>query len=205
MVLCCDIFLPIHNFRPAVRPFANIILSVCRSMAILATFPLIATFVAVPAIAEKLLQAQITASAPNLTTMAVLPKVFSDSDSPFRILPLGDSLTFGCGYTAQPPGWYAVCDHNSSGSYRAALWASLNASGADVLFVGRETAGPTWVPASQRAHEGHPGWTIAALTNIVAATVAATHPDAVLLLAGTNDVGQGHELATIVADMTSLH
>ena len=72
-----------------------------------------------------------------------------------RILPLGDSITFGCGSDAAPPDWYACCTA-SSGGYRAPLWAALNASvqNVSVQFVGTESNGPEWVPISQRAHEG---------------------------------------------------
>lgn len=78
-----------------------------------------------------------------------------------RILPLGDSITFGCGSDAAPPDWYACCTA-TSGGYRAPLWGILNSSAvnASALFVGTESNGPGWVPEEQRAHEGHPGWTI---------------------------------------------
>ena len=120
-------------------------------------------------------------------------------------LPQGDSITLSCGYEAGPPHWYAVCDHGS-GSYRAGLWAALNASGADTVFVGRspEGGGPAWMPVEQRSHEGHGGWTVPMLRTIANATLAATNPDAILLLAGTNDVGQNHSLARIKQDMADL-
>lgn len=70
-------------------------------------------------------------------------------------------------------------------------------------MVGTQSNGPAWVPAEQRYHEGHPGWTI----NMIAGLKGVwekLEPDVVLLMAGTNDVGQGHTNATIVADMKAL-
>ena len=73
----------------------------------------------------------------TLTTSAAA----ADQQAPWRILPLGDSITLGCGYDAGPAnGWSAVCS-GTSGSYRAALWAALNASGADTVFVGTSPEG----------------------------------------------------------------
>ena len=94
-----------------------------------------------------------TASLALLASSTALPQL--------KVLPLGDSLTFGCGSDAAPPDWYACCTA-TSGGYRAPLWAALNGSSinASVSMVGTVSNGPSWVPAEQRAHEGHPGWTI---------------------------------------------
>ena len=120
------------------------------------------------------------------------------------VLPLGDSITFGCGSDAAPPDWYACCN-SLSGGYRAPLWAALNGSAvnASILMVGTESNGPTWVPVEQRAHEGHPGWTISQIRGLQSKWVTLA-PDIVLLMAGTNDVGQGHLNTTIAADMDLL-
>jgi lysophospholipase L1-like esterase len=121
-----------------------------------------------------------------------------------RVLPLGDSITFGCGSDAAPPDWYACCT-SSSGGYRAPLWASLNGSAinASVLMVGTQSQGPSWVPVEQRAHEGHPGWTSSMIKGLQSTWVA-LKPDVVLLMAGTNDVAQGHSNATMAADLDGL-
>jgi lysophospholipase L1-like esterase len=83
--------------------------------------------------------------------------------------------------------------------------AALNSSAinASVLFVGTESNGPAYVPVEQRAHEGHPGWTISGIAGLKNKWVSAA-PDVVLLMAGTNDVGQGHANATMIADYTAL-
>jgi lysophospholipase L1-like esterase len=121
-----------------------------------------------------------------------------------KILALGDSITFGCGSDAAPPDWYACC-LPTSGGYRAPLWAALNGSGinASILMVGTESNGPSWVPVEQRAHEGHPGWTIAGIHGLRSKWQALA-PDVVLLMAGTNDVGQGHTNASMAADYDAL-
>ena len=121
-----------------------------------------------------------------------------------KVLALGDSITFGCGSDAAAPDWFACCN-SLSGGYRAPLWAALNGSAinASILMVGTESNGPSWVPAEQRAHEGHPGWTITQIRGLQPKWEQLT-PDVVLLMAGTNDVGQGHLNATMTADMDLL-
>jgi lysophospholipase L1-like esterase len=121
-----------------------------------------------------------------------------------NILALGDSLTFGCGSDAAPPDWYACCTP-SSGGYRAPLWAALNGSAinATIQMVGTESSGPSWMPVEQRAHEGHPGWTISRIQSLQPKWVS-VKPDVVLLMAATNDIGQGHSNATMQADMAAL-
>jgi hypothetical protein len=121
-----------------------------------------------------------------------------------KVLPLGDSITFGCGSDAAPPNWYACCTAESGG-YRAPLWAALNGSSinASVLMVGTESNGPSWMPQEQRAHEGHPGWTISRIKGLESKWVALA-PDVVLLMAGTNDIGQMHPAAQIQQDMKDL-
>jgi lysophospholipase L1-like esterase len=139
------------------------------------------------------------------TAPASLPTSKSATALPvLRVLPLGDSLTFGCGSDAAPPLWYACCD-SSSGGYRAPLWAALNGSAinASVMMVGTVQAGPSWMPVDQRGNEGHPGWTISQI-NGLKNTWVGLQPDIVLLMAGTNDLTQGHSNATMLADYNTL-
>jgi len=130
--------------------------------------------------------------------------------APLRILALGDSITAGCGSLARPPSWSSGCENGSpaagSGSYRAALFHALVESGVPAsafLFVGSQSSGPDSVPAEQRAHEGHAGWTVSQLTGI-SFLWAPLQPDAVLIHAGTNDAGGAHSVATFEADMAAL-
>jgi lysophospholipase L1-like esterase len=119
------------------------------------------------------------------------------------VLPLGDSITKGCGTDAGPANnWTAVCG-DDSGGYRAPLWAALSAAGLNVTMVGTQKSGPSWLPATGSAHEGHPGWTIKQILNILPSW-AALKPDIILLLLGTNDIGQGHPETEVATDMIAL-
>jgi lysophospholipase L1-like esterase len=74
------------------------------------------------------------------------------------------------------------------------LFRRARADGHPITFVGRQANGPMNVAneAFPTAHEGYPGATINdgnnQLANRVDAAVAATNPDIVLLMIGTNDV-----------------
>ena len=115
-----------------------------------------------------------------------------------RLMPMGDSITFGCGdqcaedcMAPAAHGKLAPCSGCSAG-YRGPLWASLaaGAAGDDArhwTFVGTQSNGNF----SQSRHEGHPGWTIPQLGAIIggAGGWAVLAPDVILLHAGTNDLG----------------
>jgi lysophospholipase L1-like esterase len=88
--------------------------------------------------------------------------------SPLRVMPLGDSITFGKGDPAE-------------NGYRATLQSWLTDTGVRADFVGSQVNGGT-------PHEGHPGWRIAQLTANIDAWMAAARPDVVLLDIGTNDL-----------------
>jgi lysophospholipase L1-like esterase len=105
--------------------------------------------------------------------------------SPCRIMPLGDSITFGIG--ARTP----VFDQ---GGYRMELFRRARADGHAITFVGRQANGPMNIVNEPfpSAHEGYPGATINdgnnQLANRVDAAIAASDPDIILLMIGTNDV-----------------
>ena len=125
-----------------------------------------------------------------------------------RILSLGDSITCGCGSTSNPSNfWTAVCPRGVNigvGGYRAPLYANLLAANvSDVSFVGTQQDGPSWVPANQQFHEGWPGYTIKQIESRLPKW-AATNPDIILCLLGTNDIAQNHSIAEMTADMASL-
>jgi lysophospholipase L1-like esterase len=89
-----------------------------------------------------------------------------------RIMPLGDSITYGVGST-------------DGAGYRARLERRLIAAGFRVDFVGSRDAGP---PDMDGDNEGHSGWTISRMARKVDRWLAAYRPDVVLLHIGTNDV-----------------
>lgn len=124
------------------------------------------------------------------------------ASSQINLLPLGDSITFGCGSNAAPPDYWAVCD-DTCGGYRLSLYENIFALALPVTFVGSVNAGPASIPAEARRNEGHPGWRIAQVTAINA-TWLAFEPDVITIHLGTNDIGQNHSLSSLLADMTTL-
>ena len=140
---------------------------------------------------------------PRSSTLLALVAALARSASSFTLLPLGDSITYGAGSHAGPAnGWVAACDE-TCGGYRAPLWAVLTSAGFNVTFVGSLSGGPAWAPPSALRHEGHSGWRIAQLTAILPQWSLLV-PDVVLVLLGTNDIGQNHTLAEVSADMATL-
>lgn len=99
--------------------------------------------------------------------------VAQEAPAPVRIMPLGDSITFGLGSVRL-------------GSYRVELQQRLRAAGVAVDFVGSQSAGSQ--AGVDRDNEGHPGWEIAEVTERVDGWLATYRPDVVLLHIGTNDM-----------------
>jgi lysophospholipase L1-like esterase len=91
-----------------------------------------------------------------------------------RIMPLGDSLTFGKG------------DPSENG-YRRDLHAWLTDAGVRADFVGSQRNGTF----GDLAHEGHPGWRIDWVTRHVDEWMLRFQPQVVLLDIGTNDLLRG--------------
>ena len=94
---------------------------------------------------------------------------------PCRILPLGDSLTWGIGY---------------EGGYRVALFERARAAGKSITFTGSLQNGPAGARgvAFPRHHEGRSGWKIEQIMATVPRPALRTVPHIILLHAGTNDV-----------------
>jgi lysophospholipase L1-like esterase len=102
-----------------------------------------------------------------------------------RILPLGDSLTFGVGSA------------EAGGGYRVPLFRRTLAGKQSITFVGSQANGPDTVDGAPfpRAHDGYRGYAIdpgagrEGLSPIADKVVRDAQPHIVLLLTGTNDVG----------------
>ena len=69
------------------------------------------------------------------------------------IMPMGDSITYGCGSNATAPAYTLECS-TGDGSYRARLYQLLRAAGKRFRFVGSMASGSEALPPSQRHHEG---------------------------------------------------
>src|SRR5439155_9431122 len=84
---------------------------------------------------------------------------------PVRVMPLGDSITFGVG-------------SSTGSSYRAALWDRLvGQAGYAVDYVGSQRSGA--LPDTD--NEGHSGWRIDQIASNVDGWLATYQPDVVLL------------------------
>jgi len=101
-----------------------------------------------------------------------------------KIMPLGDSITFGL-------------QSSTGGGYRVELFRKTLADDHPVTFVGRQATGPNTLDGQPfpRNNEGYSGATIATggnqLANRVDAAFAANKPNIVLLHIGTNNLYQG--------------
>lgn len=95
---------------------------------------------------------------------------------PCKILPLGDSITFGLGF---------------DGGYRVELFRLARKDGHEITFTGtQQPNGPSMVDGAPfpRNHEGISGETIQQIANRVPTPALREMPHIVLLHAGTNDM-----------------
>jgi lysophospholipase L1-like esterase len=94
---------------------------------------------------------------------------------PCLVLPIGDSITEG---------------NDIPGGYRMELFSLAHADMHDIAYVGSQQNGPTMVDDVEfpRKHEGHGGWRINQLLDLIPAPAFDTVPHIVLLMVGTNDV-----------------
>jgi lysophospholipase L1-like esterase len=123
-------------------------------------------------------------SSPDLATDVPTGFAPCPVGAPCRIMPLGDSLTFGVGSA-------------TGAGYRVPLFRSTLAAKQSIVFVGSNSNGPATVDGVPfpGAHEGYRGYAIdpgggrEGLSPLVERALTAHPPHVVLLLAGTNDVG----------------
>ncbi|GAA2388230.1 GDSL-type esterase/lipase family protein [Dactylosporangium salmoneum] len=107
---------------------------------------------------------------------------------PIKIMPLGDSITYGVG-------------SSSSSSYRAALWNRLAVqAGYAIDFVGSQQSGA--LPDTD--NEGHSGWRIDQIAANIDGWLATYQPDVVLLHIGTNDMNQNYQVDTAPQRLAAL-
>lgn len=109
------------------------------------------------------------------------------SSRPFKIMPLGDSITDG----------YFV-----PGGYRIDLWQHLTERGYAIDFVGSQRNGSEGLPDLE--HEGHSGWRIEEIHQRIREWLARSQPDLILLLIGTNDMAQGYGVETAPDRLNAL-
>jgi len=109
--------------------------------------------------------------------------------TPIRIMPLGDSITYGT---------------NSTGTvgYRRPLYQLLIGAGHNVDFVGSQTDGSP--EDFDRNHEGHRGWRADQIRDGITGWLNSTPADVVLLHIGTNDITQGQGATSTAADIGQI-
>ncbi len=114
------------------------------------------------------------------------------TEPPVRILPLGDSLTYGETLTS------------TQGGYRNRLHTLRTSTGYNVDFVGTfsDTANPSLPDVN---HQGWPGARTDQIHGAIAGWLdAIADPDIILLLIGTNDVWQNRPLNQIEDNLNDL-
>ncbi|MEU4557085.1 SGNH/GDSL hydrolase family protein [Actinoplanes sp. NPDC023936] len=116
-------------------------------------------------------QTAVAANPAMIPASAVQQTIRQVPGAPIRIMPLGDSLTFGKG-------------DKSENGYRDSLFTWLALSGVHADFVGSQSNGS----GADTGHEGHPGWRIAWLTRHASYWMTKFRPQVVLLDIGTNDL-----------------
>ncbi|MGW2237214.1 GDSL-type esterase/lipase family protein, partial [Streptomyces sp. NPDC001759] len=117
-----------------------------------------------------------TGSAP---TSSANRAVVAAAPAALRLLPLGDSITWGVGSP-------------SGNSYRGFLWNQLTAEGHALDFVGSGRNGTM----SDPDNEGHSGWRIDQIAGIADSVLARYRPNVVTLEIGTNDLNGNYQVPT---------
>jgi lysophospholipase L1-like esterase len=108
--------------------------------------------------------------------LALASTALSETPNPIRIMPLGDSITYGLGSTGTV-------------GYRRLLYQLLLGAGHSIDFVGSQTNG---TPQDfDRNHEGHSGWRADQIRDNITGWLNSTPADVILLHIGTNDISQG--------------
>ena len=105
-------------------------------------------------------------------------RVHAPPEDVTTVMPLGDSITYGEGSA-------------DSGGYRTHLWNKFMNSGYKVKFVGSLSSGPCGIGTH---NEGHPGSRIDQLSTHVVRWLTKYRPQVILLLIGTNDIVQAHDV-----------
>jgi lysophospholipase L1-like esterase len=121
--------------------------------------------------------------------LAFASAAWAETLGPIRIMPLGDSITYGT---------------NSTGTvgYRRSLYQSLAGAAYSVDFVGSQADGSPM--DFDRNHEGHRGWRADQIRDGITGWLNSTPADVVLLHIGTNDITQGQGATTTAAEISQI-
>ncbi|MDX3695491.1 ricin-type beta-trefoil lectin domain protein [Streptomyces europaeiscabiei] len=122
----------------------------------------------------------------GVTAAGVAP-ASAASTTPLRVMPLGDSITWGVG-------------SSTGNGYRAPLWDKLAADGHPLDFVGTGRGGSM----SDPDNEGHSGYKIHQIAELADASLTRYRPNVVTLMIGTNDLNESYQVSTATARLKSL-
>ncbi|WP_344401592.1 ricin-type beta-trefoil lectin domain protein [Streptomyces longisporus] len=128
----------------------------------------------------------LVAVALGLTAAGVAP-ASAASNTPLRLMPLGDSITWGVG-------------SSTGNGYRGPLWNELAADGHPLDFVGTGRNGSM----SDPDNEGHSGYRIDQIAALADASLTRYRPNVVTLHIGTNDLQGASEVNTAISRLRSL-
>ncbi|MFE6366009.1 SGNH/GDSL hydrolase family protein [Streptomyces sp. NPDC057806] len=120
-------------------------------------------------------------------TAATAAATVAAAPTSLRLLPLGNSITWGIGSP-------------SGNSYRGFLWNQLSAQGHALDFVGSGRNGPM----SDPDNEGHSGWRIDQIASIADSVLARYRPNVITLEIGTNDLNGNYQVPTAPDRMSAL-
>ncbi|MEV0531446.1 ricin-type beta-trefoil lectin domain protein [Kitasatospora sp. NPDC050463] len=109
------------------------------------------------------------------------------SNTPLRVMPLGDSITWGVG-------------GSTGNGYRGPLWDKLATDGHPLDFVGTLRGGSM----SDPDNEGHSGYRIDQIAALADAPLTRYRPNVVTLEIGTNDLNGNYQPSTAAARLKSL-
>jgi lysophospholipase L1-like esterase len=148
----------------------TILLAACAPVA--ANPPVVVTSPTVSLPAVPILISPSETPVPQLTAT---PFCESSQKTNLKIMPLGDSITYGDGI----PGY---------GGYRNLLGAMLESDGYIIDFVGSQRSAEDALPDAD--NEGHPGWTISDIKRGIDTEgwLETYQPDIILLHIGSNDL-----------------
>jgi lysophospholipase L1-like esterase len=131
------------------------------------------------------------------TTQALVANLATDQWSyAENVLPLGDSITYG--WTDAE---YLTQDNLSVG-YRGPLWSDFVDNNTLINFVGDQNDGPATLPDT--ANAGYPGLTTNQIAARLPGLLVSQAPNAILLMAGTNDIINGVSASTIAANILGM-
>ncbi|WP_329454577.1 ricin-type beta-trefoil lectin domain protein [Streptomyces sp. NBC_01497] len=146
-----------------------------------------AGFAALTAAALSMGAALPATAAPHQAPATVGQARTAAASTALRVMPLGDSITWGVG-------------SSTGNSYRGDLWNELSSEGHALDFVGTQRNGTMSDPDS----EGHSGWRIDQIAGIADSVLAQYRPNVVTLEIGTNDLNQNYQVSTATDRLHAL-